>query len=207
MQEIRRLKIDIKLKTPVQRIHPQGDQLGLTIRHEEQPQLFDKVIVATGGAPERKRLNWLEELGHKIEDPVPSLFTFNMPAEPITTLMGVVAENVQVNIQGTKLKSEGPLLITHWGMSGPAILKLSAFGARILSERGYTFKVQVNWVHEINHEKVADYLKDIIYQHDKKLPLQYPPLLLAQKTLAILTGKKRVTGGQKMGRARQERHQ
>ena len=199
MQEIRRLKIDIKLKTPVQRIHPQGDQLGLTIRHEEQPQLFDKVIVATGGAPERKRLNWLEELGHKIEDPVPSLFTFNMPAEPVTALMGIVAENVQVNIQGTKLKSEGPLLITHWGMSGPAILKLSAFGARILSERGYTFKVQVNWVHEINHEKVADYLKDIIYQHDKKLLSSIRPYFLPKKLWQFLLEKSALPTDKKWG--------
>ena len=199
MQEMRRLKIDIKLKTPVQRIHPQGSQLGLIIGHEEQPRLFDKVIVATGGSPEKKRLAWLEELGHKIEDPVPSLFTFNMPAEPITTLMGVVAENVQVNIQGTKLKSEGPLLITHWGMSGPAILKLSAFGARILSERGYTFKVQVNWVHEINHEKVADYLKDIIYQHDKKLLSSIRPYFLPKKLWQFLLEKSALPADKKWG--------
>lgn len=199
MQEMRRLKIDIKLKTPVQRIHPQGDQLGLAIGQEEQPRLFDKVIVATGGSPEKKRLAWLEELGHKVEDPVPSLFTFNMPAEPITELMGVVAENVQVNIQGTRLKSEGPLLITHWGMSGPAILKLSAFGARILSERGYTFKIQVNWAHETNHEKVADHLMDIVYQHDKKLLSNIRPYFLPKKLWQFLLDKSALPADKKWG--------
>lgn len=199
MQEMRRLKVDIKLKTPVQRLHSQGDQLGLTIGQEQQPRLFDKVIVATGGAPEKKRLKWLTDLGHKIEDPVPSLFTFNMPAEPITALMGVVAENVQVNIQGTKLNSEGPLLITHWGMSGPAILKLSAFGARVLSEMSYTFKVQVNWVHETNHETVADHLMDIVYHHDKKLLSSIRPYFLPKKLWQFLLDKSELPADKKWG--------
>ena len=107
------------------------------IKDKFPPEIFDKVIVATGGSPKKSGLEWLEALQHKIENPVPSLFTFNMPNEKVTELMGVVIEKTLVSIQGTKLKSDGPLLITHWGMSGPAILKLSAFGARILSEMGY----------------------------------------------------------------------
>src|SRR6185436_18733059 len=87
----------------------------------------DKVIVATGGFSKRESFEWLAELNHTIVDPVPSLFTFNMPRNPITELMGVSVENVLVKIQSTKLKQAGPLLITHWGMSGPAVLKLSAW--------------------------------------------------------------------------------
>ena len=94
-------------------------------------------------------------MGHKIESPVPSLFTFNIPNDPITKLMGLVGDPTLVSIQGTKLKSTGPLLITHWGMSGPAILKLSSIGARILNEKKYDFKVQVNWINEPNNEKIA----------------------------------------------------
>ena len=107
---------------------------------------FDRVIVATGGSPKAKGFEWLTALGHPIESPVPSLFTFNMPSESITSLMGVVAPNVSIQIIGTKIKTEGPLLITHWGMSGPAVLKASAFGARILAEHNYQFSVRIQWV-------------------------------------------------------------
>ena len=114
--------------------------------------IFDKVIIACGGFPKRKGFDWLEKLGHTIIDPVPSLFTFNMPNNPIVELMGLVAEHTLTSIQGTKLNSNGPLLITHWGMSGPAILKLSSFGARELNERNYDFNVQISWVNEKKHE-------------------------------------------------------
>jgi len=147
-----------------------GEKLELVFLEEEYaPELFDKVIVSTGGSPTSNGLDWLEEFGHKIEEPVPSLFTFNMPAEPITELMGVVVENVSVGIQGTKIKAKGPLLITHWGMSGPAILKLSSFGARICSEYDYNFKIQVNWVDEQNSDMVTNELKSIIETHPHKI--------------------------------------
>lgn len=130
--------------------------------------VFDKVIVTTGGCPKRHNLQWLEDLGHKIETPVPSLFTFNMPTEPVTALMGIVVEKTLVGIQGSKLKADGPLLITHWGMSGPAILKLSAFGARLLSERDYRFNIQVNWANIPRHDGVMADLKNIAEKHSQK---------------------------------------
>ena len=136
---------------------------------------YDKVIIATGGSPKRKGLEWLEELGHKISDPVPSLFTFNMPNESIKSLMGIVVEKAITKITGTKLQGDGPLLITHWGMSGPAILKLSAFGARILSERDYTFEVQVNWVNIINTNIIQEDLNQIIGSHAMKILANYRP--------------------------------
>ena len=79
--------------------------------------------------------DWLRELGHTIEDPVPSLFTFNMPQHPITKLMGVSVENARVKIIGTKLEQEGPLLITHWGLSGPAVLKAECMGSEAIGNR------------------------------------------------------------------------
>ncbi len=107
--------------------------------------LADKIIVASGGFSKRESFDWLAELNHSIEDPVPSLFTFNIPRNSITELMGVAVENAVVKIQSTKLKQAGPLLVTHWGMSGPVVLKLSAWGARVLKEMNYHFKININW--------------------------------------------------------------
>lgn len=112
----------------------------------------DKIIIASGGSSKLEGFNWLKELGHKITSPVPSLFTFNMPNESIKKLMGVVTNPVSVKIKGTKLSSEGALLITHWGMSGPAILKLSSFGARELNAMTYKFEVLVNWINKSEAE-------------------------------------------------------
>ncbi len=169
LRESERLKIDVELGMGIKSIKQLDGKLVLDFLDiKTEQRRFDKVIVATGGSPKRSGLEWLEALGHKIEDPVPSLFTFNMPAEKITQLMGVVVENTLVNIQGTKLRSNGPLLITHWGMSGPAILKLSAFGARILSDLKYTIKVQVNWVNEPNNEVVISQIRSIVKEHAKK---------------------------------------
>ena len=140
-----------------------------------------KVIVATGGSPSKKGLHWIEYLNHQIIDPVPSLFTFNMPSEKVKDLMGVVAPNTSVRVQGTKIKQEGPLLITHWGMSGPAILKLSAFGARVLGQRNYEFKTQINWVNIQNTELVLTELKSISQAHKNKILAKYRPYLLRER--------------------------
>ena len=162
-KEAHSLGIGIKTKSSVTQIKKleQGFELffkGGTTR------LVDKIIVATGGSPRIEGFKWLQALEHDIEPPVPSLFTFNMPGESIKELMGVVAPNAQVRIEGTKLKTEGPLLITHWGMSGPAILKASAFGARLLSERDYTFNTLINWLNksELDIRASVDYAQATI---------------------------------------------
>jgi len=182
LHEVDRLNINIERGKTVNALKQIGDQIELGFQSSEiSSRIFDKVIMTTGGSPQRRGLEWLENLGHKIEDPVPSLFTFNMPNEGITKLMGIVVENAMANIQGTKLKSEGPLLITHWGMSGPAILILSAHGARLLSEKDYHFKVQINWVHEVNNEMVKQELDEIIQKHPKKILGNFRPYLLPER--------------------------
>ena len=123
-------------------------------------QQFDKVIIATGGSPKLRGFNWLQNLGHTIVEPLPSLFTFNMPSESIKELMGLVVENATVRIQSTKLHYSGPVLITHWGMSGPAILKLSAWGARLLFQKNYEFTIQINWLSIKNEDEVNFILND-----------------------------------------------
>ena len=180
--ETKRLGIDVQLGIGISSIEKMESQLQLTFtRDKQKPRTFDKVIVATGGSPSRKGFDWLEQLGHKIEEPVPSLFTFNMPSESVKDLMGVSVQNALVNVQGTKLKSDGPLLITHWGMSGPAILKLSAFGARILSEIGYKFSAQVNWAGEVNNELVMNQLREIIASNPNKLLSNMKPFGLPER--------------------------
>ena len=124
--------------------------------------------MATGGSPKRSGLAWLEALGHAVSDPVPSLFTFNMPDEDVTALMGVVVPEARVRIQGTKLSQHGPVLITHWGMSGPAVLKLSAWGARDLAERGYALPFKVNWIGIANEADVnATIGRDVDHEEEE----------------------------------------
>ena len=190
LREVKKHRIKIELSTGVKEIQSQNNSLILHFTKDHQsPEKFDKVIVATGGSPKRSGLTWLESMGHKIEEPVPSLFTFNMPSESIRDLMGVVVNPVSVNIQGTKLKADGPLLITHWGMSGPAILKLSAFGAIILKEKGYSFTTQVNWANEKNNSKVYDYLNSLSKKHPKKLLSNLKPYALPQRMWIYLLEK------------------
>ncbi len=186
----RKLSIKIELKRGIKTLKKIDGKLQLSFVGGKVPtRTFDKVIVATGGCPQRVGLEWLENLGHKIEDPVPSLFTFKMPDESVTELMGIVVENTLVSIQGTKFKSEGPLLITHWGMSGPAILKLSAFAARLLRGKGYNFKVQVNWTQVRNQDLVVAELNRLTAEHPKKILANVRPYALPERLWSYLLEK------------------
>lgn len=189
-KQIHRLAISVELGTAIEEINSENGQLKLRFKEEnKKSRKYHKVIIATGGSPKIEGLKWLKNLGHKIEPPVPSLFTFNIPNEPLTKLMGLVAENTSVSIQGTKLKTNGPLLVTHWGMSGPAILKLSAFGARILNAKNYNFNVQVNWINELNNEKIANNLINIIKSNPKKLITNNRPFNIPERLWLFLIEK------------------
>ncbi|MGB0870985.1 MAG: NAD(P)/FAD-dependent oxidoreductase [Flavobacteriales bacterium] len=189
LNEAKKLNIAIQTGKSVEKITPIDHGFDIQIARQHTVEHYQKVIVTTGGSPKRKGLNWLEELGHKIEHPVPSLFTFNMPMEQITKLMGIVVENALVTIEGTKLNSDGPLLITHWGMSGPAILKLSAFGARILAEKQYTFKTHVNWTGVKDTEEVRSEIKHIIEVHAQKKLSNHKPFGLQTRLWEFLLHK------------------
>ncbi len=190
LKEVQRLNIKIETGKGVKSIKPKNEKYILEFLKSEHPDLiFDKIIIATGGHPKKSGFEWLEKTGHRIEDPVPSLYTFNMPRENITELMGIVVENAMAQIQGTKLIADGPLLITHWGMSGPAILKLSAFGARILNDMNYEFNVRVNWINILNNETVKKELSDIIQQHGKKILSNYRPYSLPDRLWQYLLHK------------------
>ncbi|SDH51135.1 BaiN/RdsA family NAD(P)/FAD-dependent oxidoreductase [Chitinophaga filiformis] len=121
----------------------------------------DFVCVAAGGYAQLEKFAWLQALGHQVEAPMPSLFTFNMPGNPITALMGVSVEEAHVKIAGTKLQEKGPLLITHWGMSGPCILRLSAWGARELGALQYQFMALINWLPAFNENSLREEMQGL----------------------------------------------
>ncbi|TLP82703.1 NAD(P)/FAD-dependent oxidoreductase [Maribacter sp. ACAM166] len=185
MSEVERLGIQIKQRCSVsglEQIEEDGDILW-RVKVGDDFLVTKKLIVATGSNPKIWKL--IEELGHTIVPPVPSLFTFNIKDERITGIPGVSTQAEVVVLpkkkygqKATKIKfdssvlaSEGPLLITHWGMSGPAILKLSAWGARVLEHYNYQFKIQVNWVPEYHQNGLLElFLK--VKQDEKKTILR-----------------------------------
>ena len=139
------------------------------------------ICMACGGYPKSASFDWIRQSGHHIMDPVPSLFTFNIPGSSVTTLMGISVTDAEVKINGESLKQRGPLLITHWGLSGPAILKLSAWGARILKEKDYHFEIRVNWLGDRHEALIRDEIKILRYQAGGKKIKQKNPWELPQR--------------------------
>jgi predicted Rossmann fold flavoprotein len=156
------------------------------IETQNEQYVCEKLILATGSNP--KIWEMLHAFGHAIVSPVPSLFTFNIKDSRIAALPGVSA-NVNVKVKDTKLESTGPLLITHWGISGPAILKLSAWGARILHDKNYQFTIYVNWLNEVDTVDTEKLLKELKQEHAKKVvykksPFDFPNRLWESLVLA-----------------------
>ena len=160
LKEINKHGVQIMMNTEVKGLVSENDSW--KIEMDIHPTMkADYVCVACGGYPKSSMFDWLRRLGHTVEEPVPSLFTFNMPSHPITKLMGISVEKAKVRIIGTKLEEEGPLLITHWGFSGPAILRLSAWGARELKEMNYEYKILINWLPQTNEQKLSSRFQSI----------------------------------------------
>ncbi len=157
----------------------EGPILQKSQRLDKHNCLADIVVVTTGGSPKLSGLGMLDGLDLEIVPPVPSLFTFNLPGSPVRELMGTVVENASASLVGTKFKASGPLLITHWGMSGPAILKLSSYAARYLAENEYSATLSVNWFGDAGEQDVRDRItalskdspqKQILNTHPSELP-------------------------------------
>ena len=155
MKEANKYGVEIMMNSDVRSMKYENGKFHFQLS-DLRPLTSDFVCVACGGYPKSSMFNWLTSLRHSIEEPVPSLFTFNMPGNSVTRLMGVVAENASVKIIGSKLSEQGPLLITHWGMSGPVILKLSAWGARELADKNYHFNILVNWISTYNEQSLRE---------------------------------------------------
>ena len=137
----------------------------------------ERVIITTGGHPKHSSFDYLAQLGHEISAPVPSLFTFNINDKALRNLMGTVVENATISVVGEKMRANGPILITHWGLSGPAVLKLSSYAARFSHERQYRFNVSINWIGETNTSIVAEFIKNTVEANASKLVTNAQPLL------------------------------
>ncbi|OQP59294.1 NAD(P)/FAD-dependent oxidoreductase [Niastella populi] len=139
------------------------------------------VCIASGGYAKLSQFGWLQLLGHHIAEPVPSLFTFNMPGNAITQLMGVSVPEAHVKVTGTNLSAKGPLLITHWGMSGPAILRLSAWGARQLAMGNWQFAIIVNWLPDYNENTLREHLQQLRFELASQKIINRNPFNLPQR--------------------------
>lgn len=149
----RRLGVEVKRKSTITSLDELAD--------------FDYIALTTGGQPRLERLQWLADMGHEIVAPVPSLFTFSVNDADLRALMGTVVENAVAFIPGTKFRAIGPLLITHWGMSGPAILKLSSYAARHLAEAAYHAPLAINWT-GMDEDGVRSNLVELFAQNPRK---------------------------------------
>jgi len=174
LQAVRRLKIEVLTGQSVQSIFQGTDYWKVETNHKTYS--CQKLIMTTGSNP--KVWEMLQNIGHSIVPPVPSLFTFNIKDARIKDLMGISAV-ATVRVKGTKLEASGPTLITHWGMSGPGILRLSAWGANLLAEKNYQFTIQVNWLNDATFEETFETLKELKAVHSKKIiskksPFDFP---------------------------------
>lgn len=166
---------------------------------ERKHMLFDRVAITTGGHPKIEHFSHIDGLGHKIEVPVPALFTFNIADKALRGLMGTVVENVGTSVPGTKFKASGPLLVTHWGMSGPAILKLSSHAARFLSENNYRVRIAVNWIGESDRAVVENCVQIIVRENPQKQLSNVRPFNLPTRLWMYLIAKMGLAPDRKWG--------
>ena len=164
-------KLNIKIITQCEVFSIQKSDAVFLLKTNKETFKTDTVICALGGHNKSASYDVLKNLGHTIDQPIPSLFTFNLPNETIKKeLQGISVKNAQVFIEGTKLNYNGPVLITHWGLSGPAVLKLSAFAAKDFFDLNYLAKIRVNWVYPEKLNIVLEDLKQIQKEKHKAFP-------------------------------------
>jgi predicted Rossmann fold flavoprotein len=179
-----KLKIDVLTGQSVQSLFHGDNYWKVETNHETYT--CQKLVMTTGSNPKIWEL--LESMSHTIIPAVPSLFTFNIKDARIKDLMGVSAYS-NVKVKGTKLEASGPLLITHWGMSGPGILRLSAWGAIILAEKKHQFVIEINWLIDVTFDEAMETLKELKQEHAKKVvskksPFEFPNRLWESLVLA-----------------------
>ena len=161
-------KIELCIGTPVSAVTRKNEGFEIVLKSGETKQC-DRLLLATGSSLAGYKI--AKELGHDIQSPVPSLFTFNIADPQLRELAGISVNSVNVRLSGTgknPLQQTGPLLITHWGVSGPAVLKLSAWGARILHENRYQHKLIINWLPHLSPEEVRQKLLEVKTEWGKK---------------------------------------
>jgi len=180
MSAAARAGVTIRVSTPVRSIIKDAETFRLTLGNGSV-EAFDRVIVATGGNKASGGLAIAESFGHAIVPPVPSLFTFHITDPRLTDLAGVSVENAVVTAPGTKLKTDGPVLVTHAGLSGPGILKLSAWGAREFAEKNYAFPISLNWTPPHTRETLIKALSVVREQNARKQVTTFSPVAMPQR--------------------------
>ncbi len=181
MRLTKELGVELKCRKRVTKVHRSGEGFQIEIEGEEQRVECDYVVATTGGAPSADGVSLYSDLPVRFVDPVPSLFSFNIKNNPITELMGTVVEDAVVSLKGSRMAGAGAMLITHWGISGPAVLKLSSYAARRLRERDYRAQILISWV---GGRAQDDILKDLlahISEHSKKLVGTIAPFNLTSR--------------------------
>lgn len=156
---------------------------------------YDAVVVTTGGSPREEGLRFLEGLDLEFIPPVPSLFSFNLQDSPVRQLTGTVAENTATALAGTKFRASGPLLITHWGMSGPAILKLSSHAARYLADNGYRATLLVNWLDQRSEQEVRERVASLADESPQKMAVNSHPEEIPSRLWEYLVVKSGIRAG------------
>lgn len=165
-KEAEQLGVKIRIATGIKEVNP--TKAGYELITEKGVFRADAVVVSSGGHPKLEGYQFLKSLNHRIQAPIPSLFTFNTPGESLRELMGVAVSVSLVKLEGTKLNYRGPILITHWGISGPAVLKLSAFGAEWLHEHDYQARAIVNWNAELGENDYLNHLLNYAKLHPQR---------------------------------------
>ncbi|HSF55689.1 MAG TPA: NAD(P)/FAD-dependent oxidoreductase [Algoriphagus sp.] len=171
-KEAEKCGVKIHISTGIKELNPL--QNGFELITEKGVFRVDKVIVAAGGQPKSDGYYFLKSLKHRINEPIPSLFTFNTPGEPIRQLMGIAVPEGLVKIEGTKLNYQGPILVTHWGISGPAVLKLSAFGAKWLYDHHYKTRAIINWNANFGENDYLEHLVNFGNAHPNRKVRSHP---------------------------------
>ena len=169
VEEAHRQRVEIRTRAKAEQVRPTGSQQFEIQFKDGTSETADQVLIATGGSNRKSAYEWLETLGHQIVRPVPSLFTFNFSNKIFSDLSGISVPEASVGIVGTSYSHTGPLLITHWGLSGPAVLKTSAWAARYLFDQEYRFTIRVNWLHPQNARQVRKTLKTLRKENASRL--------------------------------------
>lgn len=172
--------IKVKQNSEVTKVIP--SQNGFTILvGKDQLYYAKKILIATGGYNNLHSYQWIAHTSHPIVNPVPSLFTFNDTEKKFTDLMGIAVANAEVKIAGTKFSEQGPVLITHWGLSGPAVIKLSAWAAEYLNGLHYTFTSLVNWTGNTTEDELRKIFSDMKSKHGKQKVITNPLFAIPQR--------------------------
>ncbi len=189
MKEAKKAKVNIQTEVGVKEVRPRFEG-GFHVELSNGDHTHcDKIIIATGGSPKAEGFDWLKSLGHQIVEPVPSLFTFNIPNNPIIELQGISVDPAKVKIADTKNEFVGPVLITHWGLSGPAVLKLSSYCARLLAEKEYDFKIQISWLNNKKEEALRQELFNIKAANPTKHIGNLLPVVLPKRLIEYILHK------------------